>query len=72
VVAFLASETLATAGSPAGLEALQRTYLVPLELRLLEAAATAPLSPAAAVSAVRAQLARARARQRHPTGSPDE
>ncbi len=72
VVAFLASETLATAGSPAGLDVLQRAYLVPLELRLLDAAASAALPPAAVVTAVRARLAMAGAPQRHRARAPDE
>jgi hypothetical protein len=71
VVAFLASETLSTAGSRAGLDALQRAYLIPLELQLLDAAATGPFSRSAAVTAVRGQLALARARQSHPTSAED-
>jgi hypothetical protein len=57
VVAFLASETLSTAGSPEGLDALQHAYLVPLELQLLGSSAPAPLPPIAVVTAVRARLA---------------
>jgi hypothetical protein len=73
VVSFLAGETLATAGSREALAALQRRHLVPLELSLLDGAATARLSAAAAVTAVRAALARARARRRHPSSpGPDE
>jgi len=70
-VTFLAAETLSVAGSPGGLGELQRTYLLPLELGLLHAG-TSGLPPAAAVRAVRGQLAQAR-RRRHPTATaPDE
>jgi hypothetical protein len=67
VMTFLAAETLAVAGSRAGLAQLQRTYLVPLELELLAEADHHARSPAEAVTAVRVQLARARARRHHPT-----
>jgi hypothetical protein len=67
VVTFLAAETLAVAGSRGGLAQLQRGYLVPLELELLAEADDRPRSAADAVTAVRAQLARARARRHHPT-----
>jgi len=69
VVTFLAGETLAVAGSRAGLAGLQRSYLVPLELELLAEAEQRPRSPAEAVTTVRIQLARARSRQRHPTST---
>ncbi|HZQ58783.1 MAG TPA: hypothetical protein VFA84_12130 [Acidimicrobiales bacterium] len=70
-VTFLAGETLAVAGSPAGLAALQRAYLLPLELGLLHAGSSS-LPPSAAVRAVRGQLARARAQHRHPTAAPQD
>jgi hypothetical protein len=70
-VTFLATETLGVAGSPAGLERLQRAYLLPIELSLLrEGASTLP--PAAAVRAVRGQLARASARRHHPSVAPPD
>ncbi len=72
VVRFLAAETLSVGGSAAGLRRVQREYLVPLELDLLAEAVSHPRPPNEAVATVRAQLARARAKQRHPTGAPSD